>query len=114
MEFSRLLKHVTATQWRTRMLFPQATLDAIEQAISRAERAHAGEIRVAIETALAPAHIFNNVSPRARARDVFAQLRHRVLREAREQHAGNHARDERDDRAQREAHRERHIGGARL
>ena len=54
MQIGRMLKHVTATHWRTRMLFPSATLDAIEQAVKRAEQTHAGEIRFAIETALTP------------------------------------------------------------
>ena len=75
MQIQRLLKHVTATHWRTRMLFPSATLDAIEAAIARAEQTHAGEIRFAIETALTPAHIFNGVTAHARALDVFAHLR---------------------------------------
>ena len=36
MQFARLIRHATATHWRTRMLFPSATLDAIEQAIAPA------------------------------------------------------------------------------
>jgi uncharacterized membrane protein len=75
MQFARLLKHVTAAQWRTRMLFPSTTLDAIEKAIARAEQTHIGEIRFAIETALPPMHIFNNVTAHARALEVFAHLR---------------------------------------
>jgi uncharacterized membrane protein len=75
MLIGRLVRHAAATHWRTRMLFPAATLDAIEQAIARAERAHGGEIRFAIETALAPLHILNGVEPRARALEVFANLR---------------------------------------
>lgn len=75
MKVSRLIRHVAATHWRTRMLFPGATLDAIEQAIARVEGSHAGEIRFAIETALTPLHILNDVSPRARALEVFAHLR---------------------------------------
>ena len=75
MQAWRLIRHATATHWRTRMLFSSATLDAIEQAIARAELTHAGEIRFAIETALAPLHILNGVTPRARALDVFAHLR---------------------------------------
>jgi len=71
----RLLRHAAATNWRTRMLFPKSTLDAIEQAVARAERTHRGEIRFAIETALAPMHILNGVQPRARALEVFAHLR---------------------------------------
>jgi uncharacterized membrane protein len=75
MKLGRLLRHVTATHWRTRMLFPKATLDAIEKAIARAELTHAGEIRFAVETALTPAHIWNDVAPRVCALDVFSHLR---------------------------------------
>jgi uncharacterized membrane protein len=75
MQIGRLLRHAAATHWRTRMHFPAATLDAIEQAIKQAEAAHGGEIRFAIETALPPLHIFNNLTPRSRALDVFSHLR---------------------------------------
>ena len=75
MQIGRLIRHAAATHWRTRMLFPSATLDSIEQAIGRAERTHAGEIRFAIESALPPLHILNGLPPRARALDVFAHLR---------------------------------------
>jgi len=64
MQIGRLIRHAAATHWRTRMLFPSATLDAIEQAIASAERTHAGEIRFAIETALTPLHILNGMAPR--------------------------------------------------
>lgn len=75
MRIGRLIRHTTATHWRTRMLFPPATLDAIEQAIKRAEMTHAGEIRFAIETALTPRHVLNDVTPRAHALEVFSHLR---------------------------------------
>ena len=75
MQIGRLIRHAAATHWRTRMLFPGATLDAIEQAIARVESAHSGEIRFAIETALTPLHILNGAAPRARALEVFAHLR---------------------------------------
>ena len=75
MKIGRLIRHTTATHWRTRMLFPSSTLDAIEQAIKRAELTHLGEIRFAIETALTPKHILNDISPRAHALEVFSHLR---------------------------------------
>lgn len=75
MPVGRLIRHAVATHWRTRMLFPGTTLDAIEKAIACAERTHAGEIRFAIETALAPLHIITGTAPRARALEVFAHLR---------------------------------------
>ena len=75
MRLARLARHVAATHWRTRLMFPARTLDAIEAAIGRAERDHAGEIRFVIETALTPVHILADLTPRARALEVFAQLR---------------------------------------
>jgi uncharacterized membrane protein len=71
----RLFRHVAASHWRTRMLFPSATLDAIEQAVAAVELAHSGEIRFAVETALTPPHVLNGVAPRARAVEVFSNLR---------------------------------------
>ena len=75
MQIGRLIRHLAASHWRTRLKFPQKALDSIEQAVTRAERTHAGEIRFAIETSLAPLHIFNDLSPRARALDVFTHLK---------------------------------------
>jgi uncharacterized membrane protein len=75
MQIGRLIRHAAATHWRTRLLFPSSTLDAIERAIAAAEGTHAGEIRFAIETALAPLHILSGMSPRARALEVYAHLR---------------------------------------
>jgi uncharacterized membrane protein len=74
MQIGRLIRHAAATHWRTRMLFPSATLDAIEGAIARVESAHSGEIRFAVETALTPQHILNGMAPRARALEVFGSL----------------------------------------
>lgn len=75
MRLSRLLRHLTASNWRTRLLFPASALDAIEQSVTRSERAHGGEIRLAIETALPPPHVLNELLPRHRAEEVFAQLK---------------------------------------
>ena len=75
MQIKRLIRHASATHWRTRMLFPSSTLDAIETAIARVESAHSGEIRFAIETALTPLHVLYKVAPRVRAVEVFAHLR---------------------------------------
>jgi uncharacterized membrane protein len=75
MRFGRLVRHVAASHWRTRLLFPQSSLDAIEQAVARAEQTHAGEIRFAIETSLPPLLVINDLSPRDRALDMFAHLK---------------------------------------
>jgi uncharacterized membrane protein len=57
------------------MLFPSSTLDAIEQAVRRAEQTHRGEIRFAIETSLPPVEVLKDRAPRDRALQVFAHLK---------------------------------------
>jgi uncharacterized membrane protein YgcG len=71
----RWIRHVSASHWRTRLLFPKATLDAVERAIAATERTQGGEIRFAIETSLPPLQVINEVSPRARALEVFTHLK---------------------------------------
>jgi uncharacterized membrane protein len=75
MQIARFVRHAAATHWRTRMLFPAATLDAIEQAVGRAEQTHRGEIRFAVETSLSPLRILADLAPRRRALEVFAHLK---------------------------------------
>jgi uncharacterized membrane protein len=75
MPIGRWIRHVSASHWRTRLLFPKATLDAVERAIATAERTHAGEIRFAIETSLPPLQVINEVPPRTRALEVFTHLK---------------------------------------
>jgi uncharacterized membrane protein len=75
MNVGRLIRHLAASHWRTRMRFPQAALAAIEAAVGRAERTHEGEIAFAIEPSLAPLQVLRDLTPRARALEVFAQLR---------------------------------------
>jgi uncharacterized membrane protein len=70
----RLLRHLTSTALRTRMLFSPKVLTQIEAAITEAERQHSGEIRFAIETSLPLPIIWRGVTPRARALQVFAHL----------------------------------------
>ncbi len=75
MKAARLLRHALTTHWRTRLRFPTRTLDAIEQAVARAERSHGGQIRFAIETSLTPQQILHGMSARERALEVFSTLR---------------------------------------
>jgi uncharacterized membrane protein len=75
MKAARLLRHIAEPHWRTRRRFPSAALDAIEQAVARAERSHAGQIRFVVETALAPLQVLGDVSARARALELFSALR---------------------------------------
>lgn len=70
----RLLRHVFFPQTRLRRAFPESTLGAIEQAIKASERAHFGEIRFAVESALEPGAIWRGESARERGMEVFAEL----------------------------------------
>lgn len=71
----RLWRHLTASTLRTRSLFSAAVLSRIERAVTEAERQHSGEIRFAVETALPLPLIWRGLTPRARALQVFGQLR---------------------------------------
>lgn len=75
MRLARLIRHLTASHWHARLRFPKRSLVTIEQAIARAERAHAGEIRFVIETALPFSHLLGDAAPRERALELFAALR---------------------------------------
>ena len=75
MQVARLLRHSFATHWRTRMLFPKVSRDAIERAVMKAERSHHGQLRFVIETALTPHQVLGGVSAHDHALDVFSHLR---------------------------------------
>lgn len=73
--FKRWLRHLFMPPWAWRRAFPQSTLDAIEAAIHTSETSHGGEIRFAIENSLAGFRVWRGISARARAIEVFSQLR---------------------------------------
>jgi uncharacterized membrane protein len=68
----RLLRHLIETRWATRRRFSRPVLDRIEAAVGAAERTHAGELRVVIETDLDAWSIVAGKTPRQRALEVFA------------------------------------------
>ena len=75
MDLTRNLKHLMAPLWLTRRAFPAASLQAIEAAVAAAERRHSGELRFVVEGGLPLALLWRDLSPRARAQELFAQLR---------------------------------------
>jgi uncharacterized membrane protein len=75
MGIKRIGKHLIEDHWRVRRMFPPAVLTAIEQAIKAGEATHSGQVRFVVEGALDGAPLFRDQSARARALDVFAQLR---------------------------------------
>jgi uncharacterized membrane protein len=70
----RILKHLFAPPWIVFRAFPRAALGRIEAAIRESERSHAGELRFAVEAGLHLVPLLRGVTPRQRAREVFAQL----------------------------------------
>jgi uncharacterized membrane protein len=75
MGIKRIGKHLIEHRWRLRRIFPRTVLASIEQAIKASEATHSGQIRFVVEGALDGAPLFRDQSARARALDVFSQLR---------------------------------------
>ena len=75
MRWIRVLRHLLASPHITRRHFSAEVRAAIEGAIVEAEARHVGQIRFAIETALPWRELMQDVTPRQRAVEVFAQLR---------------------------------------
>jgi uncharacterized membrane protein len=75
MGIRRIGKHLFEHHWRARRVFPPHALAAIEQAIKAGEATHSGQVRFVVEGALDGAPLFKGQSSRARALDVFSQLR---------------------------------------
>jgi uncharacterized membrane protein len=68
----RAFTHLFTPHWLAMRAFPKPVLNRIAQAVKRSEQQHSGEIRFAVE---GPLHIAQlRVSPRLRAKQVFAQL----------------------------------------
>lgn len=75
MGIQRIGKHLLPYRWSIRRAFPRDALLNIEKAIKVSEKAHTGQICFAVEGALDGRPLFRDQSARARAIDVFSQLR---------------------------------------
>src|SRR3954449_6508456 len=75
MGIRRIGRHLLEHNWRLRRIFPPRVLSAVEQAIKAGEASHSGQVRFAVEGALDGKPLFRNQSARARALDIFSQLR---------------------------------------
>lgn len=73
--FKRLRRHLFTTASAGRRAFPAATLKAIEAAITEGETRHRAEVRLIVEPALPMMEVWNSLSPRQRARELFAHYR---------------------------------------
>ncbi len=74
MAAQRIARHWLQGFRPARKLLPAASLAQIEGEIQAAERTHAGEIRVAVETALSFGLLWRKISARERALQLFASL----------------------------------------
>ena len=70
----RIFRHLALPGWALRRAFDAGTLQAIEQAITDAERSHGGEIRFAVEANSSTFDLMRDVSPRQQALATFARL----------------------------------------
>lgn len=75
MSIKRTLKHWFYSPWRVSRDFPESTMSAITRAIKDSEYTHLGEIRFAVEGALPWRDAIDGISARARALQIFSQLR---------------------------------------
>jgi uncharacterized membrane protein len=75
MNLARIARHLLFPPWQLHRLFPRRVLAAIERTVAETEATHEGQIRFAIEASLHPGLLLRGQSARARAVDVFSQLR---------------------------------------
>jgi uncharacterized membrane protein len=71
----RLLANLFGSWFRLRQRFPMSLLDELTAAIGDGERQHLGEVRLALESRLPLRAVLAGLDARARAVQVFAQLR---------------------------------------
>jgi uncharacterized membrane protein len=75
MGIRRISRHLLEHRWQLRRIFPPKALARIEQAIKAGEATHSGQVRFVVEGALDGGPLFRNQPARARALDIFSQLR---------------------------------------
>ena len=71
----RMLRHVVTDHAAVRRAFPPQDLARVEDVIAEGERAHRGQVCVAIEAALPAGRVLRRLHPRERALEVFGLLR---------------------------------------
>jgi uncharacterized membrane protein YgcG len=71
----RFGRHLVTDHWSARRAFPSSTMKRIEEAIAEGERAHSGQVRFVLESALPMGQVVRGETPRERAIEVFSRLR---------------------------------------
>ena len=72
MDLGRFARHVLMSPLKATRTFPTATLDALQREIEAQEGLHRGEICVVVEAELTTQQLWRGLTPRERAREVFA------------------------------------------
>ena len=72
MDFARFWRHILMHPARARRAFPAAAMEAIGREIAAQEQSHRGEIVFIAEAELNSAQLWRGLTPRARAKEVFA------------------------------------------
>ena len=75
MNLKRFFRHALLPPWVARRTFSPAVVRRVEAAVRTSEQTHRGELRVAIEAGMELEALWHGLSPRARAEQVFSQLR---------------------------------------
>jgi len=73
--WDRLWRHLMTDRGDVHRAFLPAELLRVENAIAAGERKHSGQLCLAIEAALPLSRVWQGVTPRERALEVFSQLR---------------------------------------
>jgi uncharacterized membrane protein len=72
MDLRRFWRHIRMSPLAARRAFPPGVLDLIEREVAEHEQRHRGEICVVVEAELTSSQLWADMSPRDRARELFA------------------------------------------
>ncbi len=75
MNLKRIWRHILMSEIQVKRCFPEAVLNGIQSAVQQSETTHSGEIRFVVEGELTWAQLLRDMTPRARALEVFSRLR---------------------------------------
>jgi uncharacterized membrane protein len=75
MNLKCIWRHILMSEIQVKRCFPEAVLNGIQSAVKQSETTHSGEIRFVVEGELNWAQLLGDLTPRARALEVFSGLR---------------------------------------
>ncbi len=73
-KIKRYIRHLFSTPRSVHQHFSKTAFANIENAIAKSERLHSGQIRFVVESALHPYALWQNITPKMRALELFASL----------------------------------------